>query len=568
MRWIEILNEGPKRYRPMFGAYVQVCKAFDLGGEQQVETLILKAEEMLQREDRVIWYLRWARANLCSKYVETLEPESKPHQSMEHLFERALKELQVTADEFRREWPLITEQILKHFAKHPAQPLQAVVWNRELPSVLFKKLDETEKEWTKRQSQIIRHDDYGPEVFLDFGNGWAWYDLEQSSCDIEAKAMGHCGNAGGNYNDTILTLRKDMGDGKFRPSLTFILDENGYLGEMKGRENEKPKERYHSMIIPLLMDSRIKGINGGGYEAHRNFSLRDLPERTREQILKKKPELKELPELWEEYPKQPPSDPGQYLLWEKIGRRIEEGVKADVESRYDSMKGTKIDLKRGLMSCHIYKDIDDYLAMNFSYCSWTQKLFDEDLVQSVWDTLTREKWRAEEIVEAAKDDLFVSLFRRLLPYDHDYKVDSIADSGGLEMLVELDGYGKVGVWLPLDLYFRMFWGEDALENRRWLDEGLDEVENHRNNDMTDFGLIEDENDPLKKEIFRHLHKIEKLDKMTNGEREKIKTKPSQELVDLIIERYEGEAGEKHYVDPRQYEMTFEALRRLAGIRRR
>ena len=56
-------------------------------------------------------------------------------------------------------------------------------------------------------------------------------------------------------SDTVLSLRQKVthdGEKYHRPVLTFILDDRGFLGEMKGRNNNKPSEKYHSYIVELL----------------------------------------------------------------------------------------------------------------------------------------------------------------------------------------------------------------------------------------------------------------------------------------------------------------------------
>ena len=129
---------------------------------------------------------------------------------------------------------------------------------------------------------------------MDTGDGYAWYSLGKGSCPKEAKAMGHCGNAESEEEgDDILSLRKEkkVGDKTYHePHLTFI-NNNGDLGEMKGRGNEKPAERYHKHIIPLLESDHVKALMGGGYRADSNFSLKDLPEDKQKRLLNKKPDI-------------------------------------------------------------------------------------------------------------------------------------------------------------------------------------------------------------------------------------------------------------------------------------
>lgn len=104
--------------------------------------------------------------------------------------------------------------------------------------------------------------------------------------------MGHCGNtATPKEGDRILSFRTKASGGKQRPHLTFILDENGYLGEMKGRANEKPSEKYHPYIIDLLQKDFVKGIKGGGYLPESNFSITDLDQEQMNALISKKSSL-------------------------------------------------------------------------------------------------------------------------------------------------------------------------------------------------------------------------------------------------------------------------------------
>lgn len=116
--------------------------------------------------------------------------------------------------------------------------------------------------------------------------GWKWVSLDRSSCEMEGNAAGHCGNRAGRKDDNILSLR----DPENKVFLTFIVNE-GILGEMKARNNQKPAERYHPAIIQLLMSSYVKSVHGGGHEPENNFQLKDLQPALLEKLLKEKPSL-------------------------------------------------------------------------------------------------------------------------------------------------------------------------------------------------------------------------------------------------------------------------------------
>jgi hypothetical protein len=123
---------------------------------------------------------------------------------------------------------------------------------------------------------------------------WGWFDLGVPYCKKEGEAMGHCGNAPSHVEgDRVLSLRRKVRIGKnvyHEPHLTFI-ENNGYLGEMKGKGNEKPNKKYHPHIVKLLEHPKIRSVVGGGYAHHRNFSLGDLDPTIKKALIKQKPEL-------------------------------------------------------------------------------------------------------------------------------------------------------------------------------------------------------------------------------------------------------------------------------------
>lgn len=117
-------------------------------------------------------------------------------------------------------------------------------------------------------------------------SGWKWVSLGRGYCPQEAKAMGHCGNSGARDGDDILSLRDPEGNAH----LTFI-NNDGVLGEMKGRGNSKPSKRYHPAIIELLKHPDIHVVKGGGYDPKNNFSVKDLPEAEQNAISSLKPNI-------------------------------------------------------------------------------------------------------------------------------------------------------------------------------------------------------------------------------------------------------------------------------------
>lgn len=146
-------------------------------------------------------------------------------------------------------------------------------------------LSRLERDFTSLSEELIEING-DEELILDMGE-YKWYLLDRESCSAEGNAMGHCGNAGSpKSGDQILSLRrviKHNGIAYFRPSLTFIIN-NGILGEMKGRANNKPNSKYHPYIMGLLKLPFIKGIRGGGYKPEANFDVSDLTDEQRAEL--------------------------------------------------------------------------------------------------------------------------------------------------------------------------------------------------------------------------------------------------------------------------------------------
>jgi hypothetical protein len=342
--------------------------------------------------------------------------------------------------------------------------------------------------------------------------------------------MGHCGNAGGDYMDTILSLRRRVGTRIYRPSLTFILDGNHLLGEMKGRENNKPSEKYHPAIVALLKDKRIEGLKGGGYQPENNFEMSDLDDNIRKQLQAENPYLRDLPEL--------------YDFWlenkqEALGKRIITALHSDIDSRYDGMRNCKIDLEDGYIQIEHYKSIDDYLDMNISYCYWLKELFTEDLPRAIMDWHpTVSLHYAENMSHAVMAEVFRPLFRQLLPYDHDYKAEN--SEIGEQMNVVLNKDESIDVQLPINLYFALFFGPDSLNNRRYM-EHLGDANEHRHSDLDEMLDIEDEKDGLLKQILLWLDKKGKAGRHTERYQQVPETPVQRKLVDIVIAEFRGDA---------------------------
>lgn len=277
-----------------------------------INNVIKSAKKHLKKQDRIIWYLRWWKIY----YLDQLEGEFHKRtninsQPLIDLYtknrDNFSKKSKLSLSDIVNETEKLNEPILvnlEHMLSLPIPEIQNHVFSYETITELFLKFYAAEEEWKKENNSSFEPDD-GSEIVMEFPQNMAWVLLNKASCSKEAKAMGHCGNSPRSYsNDNIISLRKIVkrGDKTFHnPYLTFILDQNGLLGEMKGRGNEKPSEKYHPYIVALLKSPIVKGIKGGGYLPENNFSINDLDEDLKDQLLDEKPELGGLRLFYDRY---------------------------------------------------------------------------------------------------------------------------------------------------------------------------------------------------------------------------------------------------------------------------
>jgi len=197
---------------------------------------------------------------------------------------------------------------LQHMLSLPIPELQEYL-RRVSPNekwyIVARTAHEMEQEWQNRNKNWLDVTDEinkgSIEEFIKFDNDMAWYNLHRPYCQQEGSAMGHCGNkAAFSYSDTVLSLRETKKEKNniilSKPHLTFILKNGEFLGEMKGRANSKPQEKYHPYIMDLLLYKKngrylVSGIEGGGYAPDRNFDLEDLSDQFLQQIADERPTL-------------------------------------------------------------------------------------------------------------------------------------------------------------------------------------------------------------------------------------------------------------------------------------
>ena len=112
--------------------------------------------------------------------------------------------------------------------------------------------------------------DESGKIIKAYPDGFYWINLQKSHCGQEARAMGHCGT--GSAGGILYSLRKSK-----NPYLTADVH-RGYLIQLRGRANTKPKTEYHDKIMDFLLNDEvgIRSINSSTYKPEQNFELKDL----------------------------------------------------------------------------------------------------------------------------------------------------------------------------------------------------------------------------------------------------------------------------------------------------
>lgn len=179
---------------------------------------------------------------------------------------------------------------LNHFLSLGISKIDNYRFSNQKMSDVISQFREWEYEWQKEAKTSFDDTEEHPTqtVLKKYPNGFEWVSLNKTYCEKEGSAMGHCGNRpSAREGDNVISLRKVEMRGKqrfVRPSLTFIYNNiDRQFGEMKGRANEKPNQKYHEYIVDLLLmkdktgNFLFKKLNPDyGYMAENNFRISDL----------------------------------------------------------------------------------------------------------------------------------------------------------------------------------------------------------------------------------------------------------------------------------------------------
>jgi hypothetical protein len=402
-----------QNYIGMFNDFIGT----DASAQPTIQKYIDWARSNLKKNDRIVWFLRWVRVELAGR-MKHLDSDQELARLNKRLKSQYSRYDMVPISN------LMTN--LQHYVSMPIQGIQDTVWGKQSPQELLSEFKQMEDDWkeTSNERNLLSYPEGDePTKIMQFPDGFAWFDLETSSCREEGRAMGHCGNTAANgYGDTVLSLRKPARamDGRtyWYPVLTFILDSNGDLGEMKGRGNDKPAERYHPYIIALLKSDRVRGIKGGGYMPSHNFKLSDLDRDVQEELLAEKPELGDVEDLYKK---------------EGMSQRVLDRIETAMDSHGLSTGRYEPDEKRFVVE--EWKDYDRFLSS--LYVNDVEKILEiakgeadfqhSDDEQSFVETLRElpEVWQAKIAHHAGvagklDDQMMNEVATRLMSRDDEY----------------------------------------------------------------------------------------------------------------------------------------------------
>ena len=167
----------------------------------------------------------------------------------------------------------------------------------------FGELFEKSKEWHDSLNigdgdiNYVEENDIIKDFRDDNGNGFYWADLDTKSSPEEKERMGHCGESSYGYIYSLRETKPINDKYKINKShLTAAIGADGIMYQLKGPKNSKPKEEFHSYILPLFYVKDEDGeylVQGFGteYASQQDFKLSDLPDDVIRDLYENRPEL-------------------------------------------------------------------------------------------------------------------------------------------------------------------------------------------------------------------------------------------------------------------------------------
>jgi hypothetical protein len=249
------------------------------------------------REDMIIWAMRHV---ILGVYLSNHIPEFTGIKELSPFIVKLASKANVDLEYYRVRGNLI--QVLQHYNDLPIHSIQSFRFNNQDVDQVLSFFKEEEDKWKSQNQGLIPDvlykrlpENEKPELLIDYGDGYYLFDLKKNGCRLEADAMGHC-STGAHPGDTNWSIRErvdvDSSHG-WRPVVTIIWNQNGWVNEIKSAGNEKPDYKFFPHIVKALMLDRVEGHYWPhrGWKQENDFTIMDLPEEEAKEITRVKPKL-------------------------------------------------------------------------------------------------------------------------------------------------------------------------------------------------------------------------------------------------------------------------------------
>ena len=216
-------------------------------------------DEMVERNKKIVFVVQ----NVNAAW-------GKPAGTWRKSFMKAAKALSKAGVESEKvekvkEW--LQTYMMQEFRSWYSQYDMLFSWLNDEPTnyELIKNEDNIDSAYNTAREDLENRED--PEnVIHQFDDGSYWYNLNVSSCDVEAERMGHCGS---DSRGVLVSLRKRKEKRKASSSyVTMTWEEEGYGGsnlyQIKGRSNEAPPEEVWDHISWFIRNMGVTNVQEDG----------------------------------------------------------------------------------------------------------------------------------------------------------------------------------------------------------------------------------------------------------------------------------------------------------------
>ena len=115
----------------------------------------------------------------------------------------------------------------------------------------------------KYAERYLQSQENPENIMHQFDDGYYWYNLDKSSCDVEAQRMGHCGS---DSRGVLVSLRKKKS--KRRESSSYVTmtysDYQNTVYQIKGRSNDAPIEDVWDHIAWFINNMGVDNVEETG----------------------------------------------------------------------------------------------------------------------------------------------------------------------------------------------------------------------------------------------------------------------------------------------------------------